>query len=430
MMLARARGVRRALVGFGLVPVMAFGLVQATSAPAADATSLLGVNVSRGHVQMAMLAPVDSTVTFFEEIDGVRTELGFSSSVAPASGGTDGLAPVPVAIPWRCDRTTRKFHAIAKTTDGRTIEASNEALTPSCRDRVAIVAPKQVQPGAKASITLKDRWQLGDLAVRVCVGRKPTGRRCNALMFEPGQRTITFSRNVGAGVGDFNVDITVAGFKTQQKIGVGRPASKGARPGLLITGDSMMQGIDAILAERVEDEFRVIRQTRPGTGISKNLGKKWTVLAREQAVRHKPAVTVVLLGGNDGFPMETEGGAEVKCCGEPWRAEYLSRLEEMATAYDRKGKGKVIWSLLPPTKRDDLTASISAVNDAIRRLATKMPNVRLVDLNKLFGPGYRDEIDGQKVRDPDGLHFNVAGQRLAATAILEAIRAPATDPQP
>lgn len=424
----RTARTRRALLALGLAPVVGLGLVQVTSAPAADATSLLGVNVSRGHVQMLMLAPVESTVTFYEEIDGSRVELGASTAVPPAAGGPDGAAPVPVAIPWRCDRTTRRFHAIAKTKDDRTIEASNEALTPSCQDRVAILAPKQVAPGAKAAITLKDRWQLGDLPVRVCVGRKPTGRRCNALRFEPGQRTIAFSRNVGKGVGDFTIAITVAGFKTERRVGVGRPPSAGARPGLLITGDSMMQGIDALLASDLKGEYRVIRQTRPGTGISKNLGKKWTVLAREQVRKHKPAATVVLLGGNDGFPMTPEGGSEIKCCGEAWRQEYLERLKVMATAYARDGKGTVVWSLLPPTRREDLTAPIAAVNDAIRRLAAEMPNVRLVPLDKLFGPGYRDTIDGEKVRDPDGLHFSVPGQRIAAKAILSALRAPATTP--
>ncbi|MTD45173.1 DUF459 domain-containing protein [Conexibacter sp. W3-3-2] len=429
-------GRTRALGALTAVTVaLGVGLGAATIAPAADeptqqpaTQSLLGINVSRGHVQMLMLAPVDSTVTFFEEIDGARTELGTSTAVPPATGGPDGAAPVPVAIPWRCDRTTRRFHAVARTTDGRTIEASNEALTPSCRDRVAIVAPKQVQPGSAATIQLKDRWQLGDLPVRVCVGRKPTGRRCTSLRFEPGQRLLSFRRNVGAGIGDFTIDLYVSGFRTQQRIGVGRAATKAARQGMLITGDSMMQGIDALLADRLEKDYRIIRQTRPGTGISKDLGKKWTVLAREQAARHKPAVTVVLLGGNDGFPMKNESGVEIKCCSEAWRQEYLRRLEEMATAYARNGRGTVLWSLLPPTRREDLTAPISAVNDAIRRLAARMPAVRLVPLDKVFGPGYRDTIDGEKVRDPDGLHFSLAGQRLATQAILSVLRTPATTP--
>lgn len=405
-------------------------LVPAATAPAADTPSLLGVNVSRGHVNLVMFAPTDSTVTFSEEIDGALVELGTSSAVPPASGGPDGAAPVPVPIPWRCDRTERRFHAIARATDGRVVEATNEARTPTCRDRVAIVAPRQVEPGAQVPITLKDRWQLGDLPARVCVSRSRASRRCSSVRFAPGQRTIAFRRNAGPGIGELDIDLVVAGVHQHHKVGVGRPPSAGARPSLLVTGDSMMQGIDAILAERLKRRYRVIRQTRPGTGVSKPLGKRWTVLAREQAKRHKPAVTVVLLGGNDGFPMTPDGGAEVECCGEAWRAEYLARIQAMATAYAREGRGTVVWSLLPPTRRADLAAPLAAVNDAIRRLAVAMPDVRLVPLDRLFGPGYRDVIDGQKVRDPDGLHFSLAGQRIAAGAILDALRAPATTARP
>jgi lysophospholipase L1-like esterase len=415
----------RSLASAGVASALALALVPPAIAPADDTPSLLGINVSRGHVQLLMYAPTNSTITFSEVIDGARVKLGDATAVPPATGGPNGAAEAPVPIPWRCDRTLRRFHAIAHATDGRVVEATNEAMTPDCRDRVAIVAPKRVEPGATISVTLKDRWQFGDLPVRACTSRTKGSRSCSSLRFEPAQRTISFTRAAGSGIGEMDIDVVVAGFHQHHKVGIGRAPTAPKRQGLLITGDSMMQGIDAILAEKLKSKYRVIRQTRPGTGISKNLGKKWTVLAREQATRHKPAATVVLLGGNDGFPMTTIYGSEVKCCGEAWRAEYLERLKAMATAYARGGRGTVIWSLLPPTRREDLTDSIAAVNDAIRRLAAAMPQVRLVPLDKLFGPGYRDVIDGEKVRDPDGLHFSLPGQRIAANAILAALRASA-----
>jgi hypothetical protein len=156
--------------------------------------------------------------------------------------------------------------------------------------------------------------------------------------------------------------------------------------------------------------------------VSKPLGESWTKVAAAQASKYKPVVTAVLLGGNDGFKMTTPDNVEVDCCGESWRAEYLRRIQEMATSYERHGAGTVIWSLLPPPKRQDLVEQMAAVNDAIRRLAAAMPSVVLVPLDKLFGPEYRDVIDGKQVRDPDGLHFSLAGQRIAAQAIAEAIR--------
>jgi hypothetical protein len=156
--------------------------------------------------------------------------------------------------------------------------------------------------------------------------------------------------------------------------------------------------------------------------VSKSLDKPWTTVASDQATKHKPAVTIVMLGGNDGYPMTTAAGAEVKCCGAPWTAEYFERLKQMATSYARDGRGTVIWALLPPPRRSDLVEQMSAVNAAIRQLPAAVPGVNLVPLDQIFGPQYRDVIDGRKVRDPDGLHFSLAGQRLAAQAIIDTLR--------
>lgn len=407
-------------VAFALAVLLAVALRLPADAPA-DATPLLGVNVSRGHVDVAMIAPKGSTVTFFEETAGVREEIGKASAVPPAAGGPDGLASIP-ALPWRCDRTVRHFVGEARTTDGRTIVASNDARTPDCRDRIGLSAPTRVERGGKVPITLKDRWQIGDLKVRLCVSRTGASRRCSRLTFAPGEKTLTLNRDAGNRVALLDLDLIVAGTHRHLKIGVGRAAPAAARPVALVTGDSMMQGIDTILAEKLKSKYRVIGQTRPGSGVSKQLDTPWTKFAQQQVTKHKPAVTIVLLGGNDGFPMTTPTGEKVECCGEPWRLEYLERLKEMATSYARDGLGTVVWALLPPPKRSDLAAQMAAVNDAIRRMANAVLGVKLVGLDRIFGPEYRDEIDGRQVRDPDGLHFSLAGQRIAAQAILESLR--------
>lgn len=387
----------------------------------ADAQPLLGVNVSRGHVDVAMIAPKGSNVTFFEEVAGVKQEIGKGAAVPPKAGGPDGLAAIP-ALPWRCDRTVRRFIGEAKTPDGRLITAANEARTPDCRDRILLRAPGRVERGERVPITLKDRWQIGDLRVKLCVSRTGVPRKCSRLTFAPGEKSKSLSRDAGGKVALLDLDLVVAGTHRHHKVGVGRPAPAAARPVALVTGDSMMQGIDTILNEKLKSKYRVIGQTRPGSGVSKDLDTPWTRFAAGQASKHRPAITVVLLGGNDGFPMTTAAGQKVECCGEPWRAEYLARLTEMATAYARDGLGTVVWSLLPPAKRSDLHEQMGAVNDAIRRMAGAVPGVQLVPLDRIFGPEFREEIDGRKVRDPDGLHFSLAGQRIAAQAILDALR--------
>lgn len=423
-MLVRARA--SACIALALTIITALRL--ADGAPAADGESLLGVNASRGYIDLVMQAPAGATVTFSELVDGAPVVLGTSTSVAPRTGGDAGLAPVPGPVAWRCDRLLRRFSAEARATDGRVVTAVNEVRTPDCRDRIAIVAPKRVAPGTRVPITLKDRWQQGDLAVRVCTARSAKARRCARVAFAPGERALSFERDAGDGVGVLDIDVLVARSHVHRKVGVGRAAPAEALPTALITGDSLIQGIDSLLATKLKRRYRVISQTRPGTGVSKELGKPWPVLAREQAKRHTPAVTVVLLGGNDGFAMQTASGAKVRCCGERWRVEYLARITEMATAYARKGRGTVVWSLLPPTRREDLVEPIAAVNDAVRRLAEAHPAVRLVPLDRVFGPAFRAEIGGQTVRDPDGLHFSPAGHRLAANAILAALRGDSTTP--
>jgi lysophospholipase L1-like esterase len=414
------------MLGAGASLALVLALVAclrfAAPAPAADAPSLLGVNVAKGHVNLGMLAPPNSAVTFYEIVDGTKVELGEAVTLTPKVEGANGIASIP-AVPWVCGRPVRHFVGEAHTPDGRTVEASNDARTPDCRDRIALIAPSRVEPGARVPITLKDRWQVGDLRVRLCVARKGT-RRCSSMQFAEGQKALSFKRNAGAGVGLLDLDLQVAGFRRHQKVGVGRAVPVDAnRPVALVTGDSMMEGIDAILAQQLKARYRVIGQTRPGTGVSKDLGKPWTTVAREQAGKQKPALTVVLLGGNDGFPMEVASGEKVPCCGEAWRQEYLSRITQMAEAWLRGGRSTLVWALLPPPRRDDLVEQMSAVNDAIRRLAATLPQIQLVGLDELFGPQYRETVNGQKVRDPDGLHLSLPGQRIAAKAIVAAIRA-------
>ncbi|HEX6390886.1 MAG TPA: GDSL-type esterase/lipase family protein [Solirubrobacteraceae bacterium] len=411
------------LAAFALALILAFALRLPASAPA-ETQPLLGVNVARGFIDLGMIAPRGSEVTFYEEVDGARQEVGKGMAISRNPEDEIGLASIP-ALPWRCDRTVRRFIGVAKKPDTGLIEAFNDVRTPNCRDRIALKAPTRVEPGAKVPITLKDRWQSGDVTVRLCIARTGAERRCSRVTFKPGEKTVSFTRNAGNRVALLDLDLIVAGSHRHHKVGVGRAAPAAPRPVALVTGDSMMQGIDTILAEKLKSKYRVIGQTRPGTGVSKRLDTPWTTFARNQVAKHKPAVTIVLLGGNDGYPMNNAAGEQVNCCGEPWRLVYLERLKAMATAYARDGRGTVVWSLLPPPKRGDLAEQMAAVNDAIRRMAAEMPAVKLVELDRLFGPSFREQINGRTVRDPDGLHFSLAGQRMAAQAIIEALRAAA-----
>lgn len=393
------------------------------SSGAQDPPPLLGVNVDAGVIDLGMLAPVDSKVTFREIVGGAPTELGTAISVNPKGGAIGGATLYP-SVPWRCDRLVRYFTATAVTPDDKTIEASNEARTPSCRNRIAVTLPQQVERGRSVRVQIRDRWQQGDIGVRACL-RRPGGlRTCRGLVFAIGQKSGVVRLKAGNQKAVVDIDVTINGtkFHNHNKVGVGMPKPKSSLPKMLVTGDSMIQGIDALLAEKLSSRYKVIRQTRPGTGISKKLGTPWTSLARQQVRNHKPVVSVVFLGGNDAYDMQTPAGTTVKCCDDAWRQEYLRRLADMAATYAQGERGRVIWCLIPPPRRADMLTATQAVNSQILLLSQIVPTITLVRLDQVFGPTYRETVRGKQVRDPDGLHLSLAGERIAADEIIKAER--------
>ncbi len=405
---------------FATVCLLALLAVPA-AASAQEPRPLLGANVDKSVVDLSMLAPLGSRVVFSEVVGDVRTPLG--EDVAKSSaGGPAGAAALARAVTWRCDRVERTFVGTAFVPDGRVLEAFNTVRTPGCRDRLAIIAPSRLKPGRTLKVTLQDRWALGDLPVEVCVTRRGDRTRCRSLAFAPGQRKLSTSRRVSRKKGILTIELRIAGLRVRRDVGVGVKAPRKRLPKMLVTGDSMIQGIDSILAERLRNRYAVVRETRPGTGVSKPLGTPWPTVARRQVKTHAPAVTVVFLGANDSFDMRTPARREVRCCGEAWTTEYLRRITSMARTYGRKGRGRVLWAVLPPPRDERLVDAANAVNIAIARLAAKEPDVELVRLDRLFGPSYREKIDGKTVRDPDGIHLSVEGEKRAAQEIIAADR--------
>ncbi len=199
---------------------------------------------------------------------------------------------------------------------------------------------------------------------------------------------------------------------------------------LLVTGDSMSQPLDTVLARRLAGRgVRVTRDAHLGTGISKTALLDWGAEARRQA-RAGASATVVLLGANEGFPMAVGGrGTPVGCCGAAWAAEYATRARRMMDAYRRGGAGIVYWLTLP-LPRDPARARIARTVNAAVRIAAEpyRAQVRMVELADLFTPGgrYRDAMPvggrDRLVRAPDGIHLNQAGSEIAADALQAAMR--------
>lgn len=207
-----------------------------------------------------------------------------------------------------------------------------------------------------------------------------------------------------------------------------RPAfARLGRLRLLATGDSMIRVIGAYLKLRLARQrgATVGSEAHLSTGITKPSLLDWPRKARGQASSFKPDVTVVFLGANDGFPI---GGEQ--CCEETWVAGYARRVEAMMRSYLRGGRSYVYWLTLPTPRNAYFVPIYSRVNVAIKRAAERVGgDVRVIDIARLFTPGgrFRQTIRfrGRTIsaRQPDGVHLSTAGASVAATLIVDRLRA-------
>jgi lysophospholipase L1-like esterase len=251
------------------------------------------------------------------------------------------------------------------------------------------------------------------------------------------QAVITWADGGGCvlapGPGSCTQRVPEAGPSELRTRGPRRPAfTREGRLRLLATGDSMIQIVDSILAHRLERRrgTRVRSDARISTGLSKPFQFDWVRRAREQARSLHPDVTVMFIGANDGFPMKTPGGASVGCCGGPWVTAYARRVEAMMRSYRRRGRSYVYWMTLPAPNRSDFARVYRAVNRAIHRSAARVGRgVRVIDLVPVFTPGgeFRRYVRfrGKRVnaRQDDGVHLSVAGAHIAATLLVDRLKA-------
>jgi hypothetical protein len=224
------------------------------------------------------------------------------------------------------------------------------------------------------------------------------------------------------------VAVALDGLRTVARVAVGTadPVTADARPVLLATGDSTIEGVDSYLDERLGSAVQTVFGSRPGTGLSLDGELPWPVAASRHVQRLRPRVTVISLGANDSYPMRTADGTTVRCCGEAWTAQYAERVRGLMRTYTR-GDGRLVWLLLPVPRGEGQAVAFAAVNRAAQAAASGLPGVRLVDLGPELSPGgvYTPTLvrDGATVtvRAEDGVHLSDAGASIAADAVLRTL---------
>jgi len=183
-----------------------------------------------------------------------------------------------------------------------------------------------------------------------------------------------------------------------------------------------MELLGSFLSDQLSDEANVVSEVEPGLTISKD--DAFQPLASKQVARLKPTTTVVSIGFNEGWGMQGADGVLNVCCGPGWIDEYARRARRTMLTYERR----VFWLTVFAPKDPRRVPMADAVNVAIMRAAEGLPEVHVVRMDRLFTPtGYRETIryGGRDVdvREPDGVHLNVAGAEIAAREVVKALQA-------
>lgn len=308
--------------------------------------------------------------------------------------------------------------------------AAARARAPSRPRLAAYVRPLRPRVGDGATVEVVDRWRAGragGIGGRVCL-RPPSGtEECKSFELAPGRRRASTRFDVSRS-GQWKLVMTTRrGQRLRRGVEV-RARDEPLR--MLATGDSMIQYVDTSLASRLEPGVRVKSDARVSTGISKPFLLDWVRHARRQVARHRPDVTVVFIGANDGFPLRRRaGGKKVRCCGRAWIGGYAARAHRMMASYARRGRGQVFWLTLPAARDRQWRRIYRAVNSALRRAVGGFGDeVRLVDLGRIFTPHGRFRRTMRHrgrtvvVRQGDGVHLSPAGAGIAAEMIATRLR--------
>jgi hypothetical protein len=398
-------------------------LVFPAAAPAklflnADATS------HRGFITVTAVASPDLTQLALGERAGDAIERLGTFALRPApeladTFGPAGIARLPDLLPWRCERTRRRLVAAASGPDYHFETATFSVRTPSCRNRLVLEAPLRVRPGRRFTVRVRDTWETGGVTARVCVRA-----RCHDVALTGPEATL--GAHIGRR-GHWPLTLRAPGQSLDREVAVGvapRPDAAALGTTVLVTGDSMMQSVDAVLQDRLARRATTVSAVRVGAGLTKTAPVVWSDFARQSVRESHPHATIIMIGASDAYAIDG-----VECCGDEWTAAYQRRVGDVMSIYAQHGAGRVLWLTVPYARDPRFHPFQRAVNRAVRRAAHGRVDADVLRTDRIFTPGGRYRatmtVDGRRVRvrEEDGIHLTIPGARIVAVEISRRLRA-------
>ncbi|MBD2792518.1 SGNH/GDSL hydrolase family protein [Xenorhabdus szentirmaii] len=206
--------------------------------------------------------------------------------------------------------------------------------------------------------------------------------------------------------------------------------SLGKKDKVLLTGDSMMQGVAPHLKRRLYQEYGIssINLSKQSTGLSYPGFFDWPKTI-SNALRDNPDIKliVVFLGPNDPWDMPSKrGGPYLKFASEDWEKLYRQRIDTILNSAHQH-QVDVIWVGPPSMRQKKLSNNMVYLNTLYQTEVAKRGEIYIAvnDLFKYKSDNYSDYIgDGSsttKLRSGDGIHFSLNGQKTIADYLFSLI---------
>ena len=96
------------------------------------------------------------------------------------------------------------------------------------------------------------------------------------------------------------------------------------------------------------------------------------------AKRH-PDVVIMIIGGNDGWPMDTPAATGCRSAAMPGSSEYARRAAAVMSTFQDGGRA-VYWAGPPTARANGWDALYRKINRADRAAAAALPGAQYVDL--------------------------------------------------
>ena len=311
---------------------------------------------------------------------------------------------------------------------------SPEPPAPAAPAAPADAEPETVpaQPGAPAPAA-----EAGSAAASATPATTTPTAPSNGTPAEDAEKTGAQAAAPGAGTpvvaevvkGDAPESSAPAGSTTGEPTAEESPTAKMPLTRVLLLGDSMIATGFGVKLESLLDKTAGIvayRKGKSASGLARPDFYDWMSEGRHQALAREPDVVIVMLGGNDGQDLTTNGPSKrrVRWGSEAWNDAYAARVDRLLARVWAPGR-TIVWLGLPRMDLASLERKLKLIRDIQKARVEAHPGGVYLEttpflLNTDGELRVYGEVRGKRktLRADDGIHFTMAGSTFLADAVV------------